>query len=112
MHLLCVHGDQDRLEKQSRKLDVGTSMQSTVSVDEIIKSDVRSIMDSVLCKVDGLCAKSMGAKQRAGKTRHAYSAQFKADVIHAYDEPGNTQPSIADKYGVTESSSPLVDKTS
>ena len=63
----------------------------SVSVDEIIKSDVRSIMDSVLCKVDGLCAKSMGAKQQAGKTWHAYSAQFKADVIHAYDEPGTTQ---------------------
>ena len=77
----CVQAPHNRSEKPKKKLSdyVNTSMQAptTPSVDDVIQSDVRGALNTLLRKVEGLHAK---ANQSAGKKHHVYTSQFKAEV--------------------------------
>lgn len=73
------------------------------SVSSVIIPEARDIMNSIVDKVVGIAAKSEGAKQLRGKKRHKYTAQYKAEAIHACDDPNESQLTVAEKFGVSQS---------
>ena len=59
-------------------------------------------MNSLIKNVEGKIAKHNAAKEQAGEKCHAYTAQFKVQVIIACDE-GATQGSVAEKCRISQS---------
>ena len=75
---------------------------SVPSVDEVIQVDIDDVMNNLLGRVAGLCAKRKGVKQLTGKKHYIFTAQFKAEVIHKSEAPGATQSTKAEKYRITQ----------
>ena len=66
------------------------------------ETECKQLITKMLTKIEGNEAKSNAAKKQTGKKRHAYTAKFKAEAIHALSEEGAAQKEIADKYGIKQ----------
>ena len=111
LHKKCKHpstvtGSEPPRKKQkiSNKTPPQASKENkNPSVGSVIIAEARDIMNSIVDKVVGIAAKSEGAKQLKGKKRHKYTAQYKAEAIHACDDPNESQLTVAEKFGVSQS---------
>lgn len=100
VHLKCVHGSGIQ---NSDKTVFTIATTSTLSVTDIVKEEVKSVLNDLVKKVVAKDAKFRGGKETAGKKRCQYTAMFKANVINALDEPDATQETVADKFNISQS---------
>ena len=108
IHMKCKHPEhllEPPTKKQRELKQVSSSMKGNKkpSVDSVIKAEVSDVLSGIVKKVVGNVAKSEGAQQLRGKKRHKYTAQFKADAIHALEDPNESQLTVSEKFGVTQS---------
>ena len=105
VHAKCKHPSFEPAEKKVRitKESLSTSSEKSISIDSIVRSEVQDVLNGVVGKVVGIVGKSEGTKQPKGKKRHGYTAQFKAEVIHACDSPNESQLTVAERFGVSQS---------
>ena len=105
VHATCKHPSFEPAGKKVRiiKESFSTSSEKSISIDSIVRSEVQDVVNGVVGKVVDIVGKSEGAKQLKGKECHGYTAQFKAGVIYAKDSPNESQLTVAESFGVSQS---------
>ena len=109
-HTKCVHGHQSsELPSQTKnRVAFPPSFSNSLAQNDKhvetnkVEIDCKSVLRSLVGKVEGNIAKSEAAKKQAGKKRHSYTALFKAEAIWEVTEWKITQSEIAAKYGVDQ----------
>lgn len=107
LHTKCKHPLADAEPPVKKRNTVNQTLPSPPkekhSVDSVIEAESKTVLNVVIKRVVGIVGKSEGAKQLKGKKRHKYTAQFKADAINACEDPNESQLTVAEKFGVSQS---------
>ena len=109
VHMKCKHplADIEPPKKKQKTLKQGElstpRKNKNPSVDCAIKGEVEIVLNDLVKRVVASEAKSEGAKQLKGKKRKNYTAQFKADALHALEDPNESQLTVSERFGVSQS---------